>query len=115
MHVLTGRIRTFDKVPECTGLKENSAQRLSCHVVPFCITEPLVILMPLRPAAGMDLDSLISFDSQTTSSSQNKRYHQHSEKLRLLGQRYKLFWASKQRDTQQCCGSWAKVSTQEQR
>ncbi|MXQ98791.1 hypothetical protein E5288_WYG021833 [Bos mutus] len=59
----------------------------------------------------MDLDSLISFDCHTTSSSQNKRiYHQHSEKLRLLSQRNKLFWASKRRDTQQCCGSWAKTS-----
>ena len=81
------------------GLKE-TVLRTSPAMWSLLYTEPLVILMPLRPAAVMDLDSLISFDCHTTSSSQNKRiYHQHSEKLRLLGQRNKLFWASKRRDT----------------
>ena len=51
----------LEEVPECTLFKGKQCPAPLLPYGPFCITELPESLLLLRPAAGMDLVSLISF------------------------------------------------------
>lgn len=70
--VLTGCIKTLEEVPERTRFKGKQCPVPLLPYGLFCIIELPEILLLLRAAAGMDLVSLISFDSHGTSTSWNK-------------------------------------------